>query len=318
MSQLVSIIIPTYNRAHVIAETLESISVQTYKNWECIIIDDGSEDNTKQFLNDYVTSDVRFKWFSRPKHLPKGPSACRNYGVSISSGHYIQFFDSDDIMHPRHLEMKIAAIGNNDFVICKVQSFTGIFKKEFFKDESSKAIINLENPFRAFILGEFLMCMVAPLWVKSKLKTFLPLREDLKMLIDRELHARVLHSKPAFVIVNMPLIYYRRDLNTINTRFNKDVTTGLESILKTFKTILSLGNDDEIKLYHLKKILVYFRMALAQRNIEAARLCLSFCNQQELWYSSNLKFKKIRILFFFGLFKIFKKGDTRFKFLYRV
>ena len=68
---LVSIIIPTYNRAHLIGETLDSVLAQTYQNWECIIVDDGSSDNTDDVVNDYVKKDPRFKYYYRPdEHLP--------------------------------------------------------------------------------------------------------------------------------------------------------------------------------------------------------------------------------------------------------
>ena len=62
----VSIIIPVFNRESLILETLDSIKHQTYKNWECILIDDGSTDNTIKIINDYVLDDARFKLFKRP------------------------------------------------------------------------------------------------------------------------------------------------------------------------------------------------------------------------------------------------------------
>ena len=76
---LVSIIIPTYNRAHLIGETLDSVLAQTYQNWECIIVDDGSSDNTDEVIGAYVEKDSRFKYYHRSdKDLPKEPSASRN------------------------------------------------------------------------------------------------------------------------------------------------------------------------------------------------------------------------------------------------
>jgi glycosyltransferase involved in cell wall biosynthesis len=80
---LVSVIIPTYNRAHLIGETLDSVLAQTYTNWECIIVDDGSSDNTDEFVGKYVKKDSRFKYYHRPEeHLPGGNGA-RNYGFKI-------------------------------------------------------------------------------------------------------------------------------------------------------------------------------------------------------------------------------------------
>lgn len=98
MDKLISIIIPTYNRAHLIGETLDSVLRQTYQNWECIVVDDGSNDNTENIVQTYTIKDNRFKYFTRPQTRKKGASTCRNYGYEKSKGEYIQFLDSDDIL----------------------------------------------------------------------------------------------------------------------------------------------------------------------------------------------------------------------------
>ena len=104
MNQLVSIIIPTYNRAHLIGETLDSILAQTYTNWECIIIDDGSSDDTLEVIDNYIKKDNRFQYYRRPVERSKGPNVCRNFGYELSKGEYINWFDSDDVMLPTFLE----------------------------------------------------------------------------------------------------------------------------------------------------------------------------------------------------------------------
>ncbi|MFI8378746.1 glycosyltransferase family 2 protein [Leeuwenhoekiella sp. NPDC079379] len=106
---LVSIIIPTYNRAHLIGETLDSVLVQTYENWECIVVDDGSTDETAELLASYVQKDSRFQYHRRPSKRPKGANACRNYGFELSKGEFIQWLDSDDLLG----STKIAAQLNN-------------------------------------------------------------------------------------------------------------------------------------------------------------------------------------------------------------
>jgi glycosyltransferase involved in cell wall biosynthesis len=97
---LVSVIIPTYNRAHLIGETLDSVVIQTYENWECIIVDDGSSDNTDEVVGKYVKGDTRFKYYHRPEEHLQGGNGARNYGFKMSQGDYIQWFNSDDLMHP--------------------------------------------------------------------------------------------------------------------------------------------------------------------------------------------------------------------------
>ena len=86
MNELVSIIIPVYNRASLLPETLDSIVAQSYKNFECILVDDGSTDNSIEIANIYTSKDKRFKVFSRPSNIKKGANACRNIGFFKSSG----------------------------------------------------------------------------------------------------------------------------------------------------------------------------------------------------------------------------------------
>lgn len=104
MLPLVSIIIPTYNREHLIGQTLDSVLNQSYKNWECIIVDDGSQDYTTELIDFYLQRDDRFFYFERPQNRRKGASSCRNFGLSISKGELIQFLDSDDIISSNKLE----------------------------------------------------------------------------------------------------------------------------------------------------------------------------------------------------------------------
>ncbi|MCH3884982.1 glycosyltransferase family 2 protein [Tenacibaculum aquimarinum] len=125
-NSLVSIIIPIYNRAHLIEETLDSITAQTYTNWECIIVDDGSTDNTAKILANYCVKDIRFQFHQRPLNRPKGANACRNFGFELSRGEYIKWFDSDDIMKPEFLKNQIDFLNNNaelNFCSCQWEYF---------------------------------------------------------------------------------------------------------------------------------------------------------------------------------------------------
>jgi len=104
---LVSIIIPAFNRAGLIGETLDSVLTQTYSNWECIVVDDGSTDNTKEMVQQYVDKDSRFILVDRPDTHKPGGNGARNYGFEISKGEYIQWLDSDDLMDKHKLQEQI-------------------------------------------------------------------------------------------------------------------------------------------------------------------------------------------------------------------
>lgn len=122
---LISIIIPTFNRAHLISETLDSIIAQTYTNWECIVVDDGSTDHTDEIMVKYITKDSRFQYYHRPKDRLPGGNAARNFGFEKCKGDFINWFDSDDIMKPDFIEAKLQVLGetNVDFVISNSINF---------------------------------------------------------------------------------------------------------------------------------------------------------------------------------------------------
>lgn len=102
-SPLVSIIIPTYNRANLIGETIRTVLNQTYTNWELIIIDDGSQDNTREIVSEF--SDYRISYFFIEHCGIFGK--VRNEGLKISKGDYVAFLDSDDLWSPEKLEIQL-------------------------------------------------------------------------------------------------------------------------------------------------------------------------------------------------------------------
>jgi glycosyltransferase involved in cell wall biosynthesis len=120
----VSIIIPVYNRELLLPETLDSILAQTYINWECILVDDGSTDDTWGVCQSYVEKDTRFKLYARPHNLRKGANACRNHGFRQSLGEFIQWFDSDDIMAENLLESSTLKFRSSaDLIVVKSKLF---------------------------------------------------------------------------------------------------------------------------------------------------------------------------------------------------
>ena len=88
---LVSILIPNYNKASYLRPTLDSIMAQTYSNWECIIVDDHSTDISWEIIEEYAKTDSRFKIYKRPNHLAKGGNVCRNYAFTNSVGDFVVF-----------------------------------------------------------------------------------------------------------------------------------------------------------------------------------------------------------------------------------
>lgn len=111
MNDLVSIIMPSYNTDKFIAASIKSILAQTYKNWELIIVDDCSTDNTDTVVTSF--NDDRIKYFKNKKN--SGAAISRNRALRKATGRWIAFLDSDDIWHPKKLEKQIAFMKKNDY-----------------------------------------------------------------------------------------------------------------------------------------------------------------------------------------------------------
>jgi glycosyltransferase involved in cell wall biosynthesis len=106
----ITVVIPCYNYGGYISETLDSLLKQTYGNWEAIIVDDGSTDNTKEIVADYVRGDNRFIYIFQDN---KGPSTARNVGVNAATGDFIQFLDADDRLQTDKFDVQLKFLLNN-------------------------------------------------------------------------------------------------------------------------------------------------------------------------------------------------------------
>ncbi len=112
MGDLVSIIMPSYNTAKFISETIGSVLAQTYPNWELIIVDDCSTDNTDEVVKPYL-SDPRISYIKNDKN--SGAAVSRNRALREARGKWIAFLDSDDLWHPEKLEKQIEFMEKNGY-----------------------------------------------------------------------------------------------------------------------------------------------------------------------------------------------------------
>lgn len=108
MAKLVSIITPTFNSASYIAETIQSVQNQTYQNWELIIVDDGSSDETVSIIQQIQKTEHRVNLVIQPKNV--GPAITRNIGIELAQGKYLTFLDADDIWFPDFIQNSITTI----------------------------------------------------------------------------------------------------------------------------------------------------------------------------------------------------------------
>lgn len=117
MTKKISVIMPTYNRGYMIATTIQSIRNQTYENWELIIVDDGSKDDTRQVVEEYL-SDIRIKYVFQSN---SGAASARNHGLRTALGSIVAYVDSDDPVYPEFLAKTIQVFELNSsiqFAVC--------------------------------------------------------------------------------------------------------------------------------------------------------------------------------------------------------
>ena len=191
---LVSIIIPTYNRYHLIGETLDSVITQTYTNWECVVIDDASSDYADELMEFYCKKYSRIQYHHRPSHKPKGANACRNYGFDLSNGEYIIFLDDDDILEKSCLEIRISSFVNEiDFVIANTAILLYDRKKEIkiYKILNKK---DSEDYLLSFLKYEFPWWSVMSVMWRKKLIRNYKFDENLERFQDIDFHIRILQN----------------------------------------------------------------------------------------------------------------------------
>lgn len=204
----VSVIIPNYNRAQIIAETIDNMLSQTLEPVEVIVVDDGSTDSSVEVIKSFGD---KVKIIQQTN---KGPGAARNAGLKVARGEFIQFMDSDDLASLNKLEAQVKALESQ-----KADIVYGPWAKVWI----NMNIIQLENvvlqqkqlplsrsPLLWFLTDwsmVFQQCLVR----KSKLDEIGGYREDMKCLEDGELFVRLLLSKAKLVFEDESLTFYRLD-----------------------------------------------------------------------------------------------------------
>jgi len=308
IKQLISIIIPTFNRAQLICETLNSIISQTYPSWECIIVDDGSTDNTEEVVESYCAKDSRFKFFKRPEDLLKGPNTCRNYGFEKSKGEFIQWFDSDDLYFPHAMETYIKAYeSDSDAVVAKIERVDNLTLSKINENK-----IQSNNLIEDYLIGNIVFYVCGPLWRKSFISKQNQLfDEKIKNLDDWDFNLRMLYQNPNIEYLNSPLIKYRIHSESLAHEISKlnfnEIQSELYAREKHLKliTLNKKANPKIFKAFVRDRCKYFFREALV-KNDPKRFYYLKMLLKKQLILNDYLGL--IKTLFGFTFFSIFKKG----------
>lgn len=230
----VSIILPTYNRVGLILETIDSILNQTYKNWELIIIDDGSDDNTEQVVSEIKDERIQFYKAGRIGIVGK----IKNIGIEKATGELIAFIDSDDLWAKTKLEKQTAALHqypDAGFSLTGGYNFRELNKPlgYFYKQKEG---IRYDNIFIAFFKSEVATTMPTLIVNKQCLQVSGTFKES-KPFTDVEFILSLAKNFKA-VILYEPLFYRRvHDENDSDLNWVKRFYEGLDLIL-SYKNVL--------------------------------------------------------------------------------
>lgn len=268
----VTIIMATYNRSRFIVETLKSINKQTFKDWECLIIDDGSFDNTQEVIAPIVDNDYRFQYLKRPYNYLKGLPGCRNYGLDTAKGEFVIFFDDDDIVHPQNLELCVLELSNNNVKFCRYirDVFFGEFDYEFSYSKEYSSFFIDANDIEKILKNELPFNSCAVMWKKE---CFINNRfvEHLMYAEEWELYSRLISSGITGISIDKCLFYGRK---------HPDSNTG------------EFYNDNPIRKKSKKDAILLVVQNLKEKNLITDSL-LHYFIQMSLDYKEYKLFQKI-------------------------
>lgn len=295
---LISIIIPTYNRAHLIRETLDSILAQTYENWECIIVDDGSTDNTDEVLKEYQTSDHRFQFYKRPNDKPKGANACRNYGFQLSKGEFVGWFDSDDIMDNGKINLSMESLLNleADLLICTNNKTEASFDKQLL----NVRVVETTNFYKEYIINR-ISILTGDVIFKKKIVENFEFDENLHKAQEFEFFTRVFNQHLKMIFTDSRLWYHRESVDSISALAKKMnfkqvnsliyLSSKLQQNFYLEKDIVNEAKRNGRKLY--KSIIYKNKIAIFFNNYSFFVNCFSITHiEMFFWFLYNYSTKK--------------------------
>ncbi|HET7117474.1 MAG TPA: glycosyltransferase family A protein [Hanamia sp.] len=268
-SPIVSVIVPCYNYAHFLPEALDSVLAQTYPHWECIIINDGSPDNTEEVAMKYCKKDSRIKYFYKENG---GHSSARNFGIRMSVGKYILPLDADDRISNIYLEKAVAILETET----DVKSVTG--EVQLFGNADSR----LKMPgydLRSFLIVNYIT--ISSLFRRSDYDSTKGFDETMLVFEDWDLFISLLANGGTVKELPFTCLFYRK----------KEVSmfhSGLTDKKRVYKDLLKLYNN------HSDTYQEYFDspIELIQENEKMKRVINNY--QQTNTYRMGLLFNKIK------------------------
>jgi len=316
---LISVIVPCYNYGNFLPITLNSIRHQTYQNWECIIVNDGSTDNTEQVAKEFSFQDKRFKYFYQAN---KGLSAARNTGIKQSKGDYIQFLDADDLIEPKKLEEQILVLKENptyDIIYSSVRYFRNHIPDErlFSMNRVNKNwmpnVSGNGKKVLKYLLHRNIMAANCPVVKRSVFDKVGFFNENLRFLEDYEFWVRCALSNVYFYYLDKPetlaLVRVHGQSITNNTWEMRYTELNLKEQLKAKIEEPELHKINEEQIILVKKTLVSVALyELFKGNVNSFTNKLKIVSEEDSFRAATLKIIKNNYLPNLSVGKLFFYG----------
>ena len=223
-----TVVIPTYNRAHLLSGAINSLMNQSFNSWELLVVDDGSTDNTRSLVQSFTDKRIRYIYQDNAER-----SAARNNGIKQANGKYVCFLDSDDAYDSKHLEEVYQGIKNNNFkpAIYVVNSL--VIDRESGKKTSIHVKLGASDMETVFLNsitpGQFITPAAT---IKS-----CGFNEKIRISEDTEILVRLVQQLPMNILEVNTLIYFKHDDNSVNTDRYNAFKDRKETLSKLFEDI---------------------------------------------------------------------------------
>ena len=236
-SPLVSIIMPCFNAESLIEKALESILKQSYENWELLIIDDGSTDDTAKIIKKFSSENSKIKFYSNTNNC--GVAYSRNIGLYFASGDFITFHDADDISHPQRIEYLLYELLNNNKKQIVVSKYIRVNK------EQKQLIVN----------GKKKLNHISGMMFREIVKEKLGFFKETNISEDSEYHERILavYGKSCKKLIQRILYYANFSMDSLlfsNADINVEGTKLNYSIKNKSSLVLEEFRRDHVKIKH--------------------------------------------------------------------
>lgn len=291
---LVTVVIPMFNAFPFIVEMLECMEKQTYNNWELIIVDDGSTDESVSTVNGFVEKDPRIKLIKRPENRKKGGNTCRNIGLENARGEYIIWFDADDLIAPYCLEQRVEFMERNlaiDFAVSRLLGFNNVPYDNMTRAYGFSFNGNIVN---RFIGNNPFFVIVTNIYRRSALNVHnIRWDEDLKSHQDVDMNLECFCKKLKFKLIsdNRPTYFWRLSGNPKSVSKNIYSESHLKTNLYYFEKQVNRFTEKKYSsgIYNLTNYI--FKILVFQPDINYVRKFLS------LNYFKNHTWLKVRLQF---------------------